>query len=127
MLRYAPWSSGPPIGSVSNTCDIATTSPSSHDGEAQVALAVAEVAAQRDDDAVCATSGGRGGPARGADAHRRGLDLLGDGRAHLGDGDLDLLDAVELDHDVGHLRGQPLEQDVLRFASHSATRSQTRP
>ena len=39
--------------------------------------------------------------------------MLGDRRAQLGDGELDGLDAVEADDDLGDAIGEPLEQDVL--------------
>ena len=44
---------------------------------------------------------------------RRRLDVLGDRRAQLGDRELDRLDAVEADDDLGDAVGEPLEQDVL--------------
>ena len=47
------------------------------------------------------------------DAHRRRLDVLADRRAQLGDRDVDGLDAIEADDDLGDAVGEPLEQDVL--------------
>ena len=103
--------------------------PSSADGEAQVALAIAQVAAQGDDGRVRHER--RRCELRHAAATMRTAVLctcLGDGRAQLGEAYVDHLDEVELEHDVGDLRGQSLEQDVLRCrGTVSATRSHTRP
>ena len=43
--------------------------------------------------------------------------MLADRRAQLGDGDVDGLDAIEPDDDLGDALGEPLEQDVLVLAN----------
>ena len=82
-------------------------------GEAQVALAVAEVGAEGDDRPV----GGAGAHlevgGRAADAHGGGLHLLGDRRPQLGHRQLDGLDPGEADDDLGDAVGEAFEQDVL--------------